>query len=78
MIEGISRDEIRESLPKASATTAGSSPWSGLRVRHQPEKDYHDVFYVTHSGMECDGLIVSHPAPPKPVTDDAQSLLAMM
>ena len=49
MIEGISRDKIRESLPEGFCDDCWQrSLGAGSKVGANPEEDYHDVFYVTH------------------------------
>ena len=49
MIEGISRDEIRESLPEGFCDDCWQQSLERApKFGTNPEKDYHDVFYVTH------------------------------
>jgi hypothetical protein len=50
MIEGMSRDEILAALPEGFCDDC----WQQALDRQKqfntnPEKDYHDVFYVTHT-----------------------------
>ena len=49
MIEGMSRDEIRESLPEGFCDDCWQQSLERApKFGTDPEKDYHDVFYVTH------------------------------
>ncbi len=49
MIEGMSRAEIRESLPEGFCDDCWQQSLERVpKYGTDPEKDYHDVFYVTH------------------------------
>ena len=49
MIEGMSRAEIRESLPEGFCDDCWQQSLERApKFGTDPEKDYHDVFYVTH------------------------------
>lgn len=49
MIEGMSRDEIRESLPEGFCDDCWQQSLERApKFGTDPDKDYHDVFYVTH------------------------------
>ncbi len=49
MIEGMSRDEIRESLPEGFCDDCWQQALERVpKFGTDPERDYHDVFYVTH------------------------------
>jgi hypothetical protein len=49
MIEGMSRDEIRESLPEGFCDDCWQQSLDRApKFGTNPDKDYHDVFYVTH------------------------------
>jgi hypothetical protein len=49
MIEGMSRDEIRESLPQGFCDDCWQQSLERApKFGTDPDKDYHDVFYVTH------------------------------
>jgi len=49
MIEGMSRDEIRESLPEGFCDDCWQQSLERVpKFGTDPEQDYHDVFYVTH------------------------------
>jgi hypothetical protein len=49
MIEGMSRAEIRESLPEGFCDDCWQQSLERApKFGTNPEKDYHDVFYVTH------------------------------
>ena len=49
MIEGISRAEIRESMPVGFCDDCWQQALERVpKFGTDPAKDYHDVFYVTH------------------------------
>ena len=49
MIEGMSRAEIRESMPEGFCDDCWQQSLERVpKFGTHPAKDYHDVFYLTH------------------------------